>query len=133
MMPVFIAGIGFLVFILIVDIISMNFPIATQEKVVSSSLLDYFHDNMATEYFTHSPILFVSSIFVPSTLLTSFWTALLLVSNFVALLVQPIERLRRLTLWWFRDVEKRPLTAISKVAAAIIVAASLVISAARQL
>jgi len=43
----------------------------------------------------------------------------------------PIDRLRRFTAWWFRDVEKRPLTALAKVMGTLIIAAVAVIKAVR--
>jgi hypothetical protein len=133
LMPVFIANILLFIFLITWDIFHFNFPIIIQLKVLYAESKLYFYTPMATEYFTHKNILVFASVFVPSTLLTSFWTSLLFLSNFVALLFYPVERLRILTLWWFRDVEKHPLTVIAKVTGTLIIATSLAISAIRHL
>jgi hypothetical protein len=67
----------------------------------------------------------------PSTLLTSAWTLLLVLTFFVAKLLVPLEQLRRFTAFWFRDVEKHPLTSIAKVAATLIIAGATVIKVIR--
>jgi hypothetical protein len=72
-------------------------------------------------------------VIVPSTLMTSMWTLLLLVSILVAKILSPIDHLRRLTIWWFKDVETRPLTAIAKVAATLIIIGAALIKAVRWL
>jgi hypothetical protein len=43
------------------------------------------------------------------------------------MLLLPVDYLRRFTVWWFRDIEKRPLTAIAKVAATLIIMGALAI------
>ena len=67
----------------------------------------------------------LGDVLLPSTLLTSTWTFLLLVSSVVLRL---ITRLRRLTAWWFK-IEEHPLTAIGQVFATIIIAGGVVIKA----
>jgi hypothetical protein len=62
----------------------------------------------------------ITAVAFIATLLTSIWTFLLIFSSSLTMLLLPIDRLRRFTVWWFRDVEKRPLTAIAKVAATVI-------------
>jgi hypothetical protein len=71
------------------------------------------------------------AVVVPSTMLTSLWTVLLIVSGMIAQLLNPLDYLRRFTAWWFRDIETRPLTAIAKVGAALIVLGSVVVKASQ--
>jgi hypothetical protein len=66
-------------------------------------------------------------VVVPSTMLTSIWTFLLIISGMIAQLLVPLDYLRRFTAWWFRDVENHPLTAIAKVGAALILIGSVLI------
>jgi hypothetical protein len=70
-------------------------------------------------------------VLIPSTLMTSMWTFLVLLSSIIAQLLIPIDYIRRFATWWFRDVEKHPLTAIAKVAATLIIIGAVVIKAAR--
>jgi hypothetical protein len=42
--------------------------------------------------------------------------------------IVPFDYLRRFTAVWFRDVEKRPLTAIAKVAGTLIIVSSVAIN-----
>ncbi len=84
--------------------------------------------NFVWSYFTMSRSTFAPfAVFTPSTLLTSMWTMLFMLSSSVTMLLLPIDYLRRFTAWWFRDVEKRPLTAIAKVAATLIILGALAI------
>ena len=106
----------------------------------NSSFYSEFRDNIY-DYFTLVPIseyLFVSSehidltfVLIPSTLLTSVWTFLLFVSCLLAQLLTPLDYLRRFTKFWFKDVEHKPLTAIAKVAASLIVVGAVVVKAVR--
>jgi hypothetical protein len=74
----------------------------------------------------------LTDVIVPSTLMTSMWT-LLLVSSLLARILSQLDYLRRFTTWWFKDVEKRPLTAIAKVAATLIIIGAAAIKAVRWL
>ena len=83
-----------------------------------------------TDYlFHHSQNIHLITVASPSTLLTSLWTMLLLVSSIIAILLIPVEYLRRFTAWWFRDIEKRPLTSLAKVAGTLLVIGAVVIHA----
>jgi hypothetical protein len=73
----------------------------------------------------------LNAVVVPSTLLTSVWAFLLFFASLIAQIFVPIEYARRFTTWWFRDVEKRPLTAIAKVAATLIILGAFAIKVAR--
>jgi len=64
-------------------------------------------------------------------MLTSIWTFLLLISAIVSILLIAIDRVGRFTAWWFRDVEKRPLTALAKVAGTLIILGAVVIKTIR--
>ncbi len=75
----------------------------------------------------------IDFVMVPSTLLTSVWTLLFLVSSLVVELLAPVEQLRRFTLWWFRDIDKHPLTAIAKVAATLLVVSAGAVKAVQWL
>jgi hypothetical protein len=66
-----------------------------------------------------------------STLPTSIWTLLLFLAGVISTLLIPIDYLRRFTAWWFRDVEKHPLTALSKVAGTLIIVGAVAIKAVR--
>jgi hypothetical protein len=63
----------------------------------------------------------IQDAFIPSILMTSIWVILFLVSSLITGLLLPLEFLRRFTLWWFKDIDNRPLTVIAKVAATLIV------------
>jgi len=85
-----------------------------------------------TQYISYSSQnITLAQVLVPSTMLTSLWTLLILVSSIVATALIPINQLRRFTAWWFRDVEKRPLTALAKVAGTLIILGAVVIKAVR--
>lgn len=66
----------------------------------------------------------ISDVIVPSTLFTSVWTFLLFVATIVTRLLAPIDHIRQFTRWWFKDVDKHPLTAVAKVAATILIVAA---------
>jgi hypothetical protein len=95
--------------------------------------------NVASYYFRLGPIAAYLSadasqiglIYVvgPSTLLTSAWTLLLLLSCIFASLLVRSDGLRRFSKWWFRDAAKHPLTAIAKVAGALIILGAVIIKA----
>jgi len=84
-----------------------------------------------TGYFDTGRDVLLSDVIVPSTLLTSTWTFLLLLSSVITMFLIPIDSVRRFTAWWFRDVEKRPLTALAKVAGTLIVIGAMAIKAVR--
>ena len=73
----------------------------------------------------------LGNVIVPSTLLTSIWTILILVSGIISQLLLPVDYVRRFATWWFRDVERQPLTVIAKVAATLIILGAMVIKAVR--
>jgi hypothetical protein len=81
-------------------------------------------------YSEHKNILYLPSVFVPSTMLTSIWVILFLLSSVILGLLAPLEYLRRFTLWWF-DIDKHPLKAIAKVAATLIVVGAFALKAVR--
>jgi len=66
----------------------------------------------------------MATVVIPSTLLTSVWTFLVFISSVIAQLLVPIDYVRRFAAWWFRDVDKHPLTVIAKVAATLIIVAA---------
>ena len=72
-----------------------------------------------------------TAVVVPSTMLTSLWTLLLIVSGMIAQLLSPIDYVRRFTTWWFRDIETHPLTAIAKVAATLIIVSAVAVKTVR--
>ncbi len=86
-----------------------------------------------TTYFTTGKIYYIFTVLAPSTLLTPVWSFLLFLSAIVAQLLISIDYLRRFTKFWFRDVEKHPLTAIAKVAATLIVGGAMAIKAVHWL
>jgi hypothetical protein len=55
----------------------------------------------------------------------------LFISCLVTQLLVPIDYLRRFTAFWFKNVEKQPLTAIAKVAATLIVVGAMAIKVVR--
>jgi len=92
----------------------------------------YLHLEPISQYFIHQGNnMSLNSVLIPSTLLTSLWTLLLVLTFFIVKLLIPLETLRRLTAFWFRDVEKYPLTSIAKVAATLIIAGATVIKVIR--
>jgi hypothetical protein len=98
-------------------------------KLTTNEFLEF---RAITDYFTvSSDNVTLTAVIVPSTLLTSVWTFLLFVSCLIAQLLVPIDYLRRFTSFWFKNVEKRPLTAIAKVAATLIVVGAMAIKAVR--
>jgi hypothetical protein len=104
----------------------------TGSTMVSGIVAEFVNLSPILEYFVKksSDITF-ENVIVPSTLLTSVWTFLLFVSCLFAQLLIPIDYLRRFTTFWFKDVEKRPLTAIAKVSATFIVVGAMAIKAVR--
>jgi hypothetical protein len=81
--------------------------------------------NMPSENFN------INFVFIPSTMLTTIWTLFLFLSSIVTQLIAPIDYLRRFMAWWFRDVDRHPLTVIAKVAATLIVIGAGVIKVVR--
>jgi hypothetical protein len=108
---------------ILLDTASTMFSGIVAEFVNLSSILEYFVKESSDITF--------ENVIVPSTLLTSVWTFLLFVSCLFAQLLIPIDYLRKFTTFWFKDVEKQPLTAIAKVAATLIVAGAFAIKAVR--
>jgi hypothetical protein len=87
-----------------------------------------------TDYLYHqSQNIHLITVVNPSTLFTSAWTMLLVVSSIIVMLLIPVDYLRRFTAWWFRDIEKRPVTSLAKVAATLIVIGGILIQAIRSL
>ena len=85
-----------------------------------------------TDYlFHHSENIHIITVTVPTTLLTSTWTFLLFISGIVAKALFPLQSLGRFTAFWFRDMAKRPLTAIAKVMGALLVIFVLAINGVR--
>jgi hypothetical protein len=73
----------------------------------------------------------VTQVAAMSTLLTSAWVTLFLLSVLVVKLLTPLEYLRRFTIWWFKDIDAHPLRAIAKVAGTLIVIGAFALKAAR--
>ncbi len=95
-------------------------------------LYEYFTLNPLRQYFSaDSKQLGLGYVVIPSTLLTSVWTFLFFVSSIFVGLLAPIDHLRRFTVWWFRDIEEHPLTAIAKVMATLIIAGAALIKMIR--
>ncbi len=61
-----------------------------------------------------------NNVLIPSTLLTSAWALLFLVSSLVVRLLAPLDYVRRFAVWWFRDFDERPLSSVAKVAATLL-------------
>jgi hypothetical protein len=93
----------------------------------------YFRFRPLTHYFNFAGTerFIPSNVVAPSTMLTSIWTLLVFASCIVAQVLIPIDYLRRFTTWWFRDVERHPLTAIAKVAATLIIVGAVAIKTVR--
>lgn len=90
----------------------------------------YVNFAVVTAYFSaRSEFFGILYVLTPSTLLTSAWALILFLSGIVAQLLVPIDYLRRFTAFWFKDVEHKPLTAIAKVAATLIVVGAFAIKA----
>jgi hypothetical protein len=101
--------------------------------ITRTRLCEFLELRAITDYFTvSSDNVTLTAVIVPSTLLTSVWTFLLFVSCLIAQLLVPIDYLRRFTSFWFKNVEKRPLTAIAKVAATLIFVGAMAIKAVRR-
>ena len=77
------------------------------------------------------PWITIGQIVVPSTMLTSAWVVLFLISVLVLKLLTSLEHLRQFTLWWFKDIDAHPLRAIAKVAATLIVIGAFALKAMR--
>jgi hypothetical protein len=91
--------------------------------------------SMTSEYFgisVFSPINDdVAQVATMSTLLTSVWVTLFLISTLIIKLLAPLEYIRRFTVWWFKDIDAHPLRAVAKVAATLIVVGAFVLKAVR--
>jgi hypothetical protein len=72
----------------------------------------------------------IRDVLVTSTMLTSVWVLLFLLSSTIVGLLHSFETARRFTVWWF-DIDAHPLTAIAKVAATLIVLGALALKAVR--
>jgi hypothetical protein len=81
-----------------------------------------FHTMFAPLFDTSRTTITFLPIFLSSTLLTSTWTILILLSTAVVKLVAPIQRFAT----WFFDVEAHPVQAIGIVSGALVMIASLV-------
>jgi hypothetical protein len=101
------------------------------EVPVLAILNSYLSINPLFLYFSGPAPVSVFDVMVPSTMLTSVWTFFLFVSCLIAQVLAPIDYLRRFTVFWFRNVERHPLTAIAKVAATLIVVGAMAIKAVR--
>jgi hypothetical protein len=100
-----------------------NFARLMTQHLFSNALrttLDYVRD----------PEINMSVILVTSTLLTSVWVILFLLSSLFVGALAPLEYIRRFTLWWF-DIDRHPLKAIAKVAATLIVVGAFALKAVR--
>jgi hypothetical protein len=73
----------------------------------------------------------LSAVVSLSTLMTSVWTVLIILSIFLTKLLVPVDELRRFAVWWFRDVERKPLTAIAKVSATLVIVSAGIIKILR--
>lgn len=86
---------------------------------------------MINVYITIKHITSPLEIMMASTMLTSAWVVLFLISLLLLKLLVPLEYLRRFTLWWFKDLDAHPLRAIAKVAATLIVVGAFALKAVR--
>lgn len=64
---------------------------------------------------------------------TSIWTLLFVFAGVVVWLLTVVECLRNFTLWWFKDVDKHPFTAVAKMTAILIVVIAASFKVARKL
>jgi hypothetical protein len=85
--------------------------------------LSHYITSFSGEYVSMYSLCFVSTLF------TSIWTILILVSTSILKLLAPIERFTT----WFFDVEKHPIQAIGIVSAALVMTGSLMWSTVRAL
>jgi hypothetical protein len=83
---------------------------------LSKDFTDYVLLHPVVEWYVLKPgsSIDLLDVITPSTLLTSLWTFLLLISGILAQVLIPIDYVRRFAAWWFRDVETRPLNGVSK-------------------
>jgi hypothetical protein len=72
-------------------------------------------------------------VLYPTTLLTSLWTVLLLISTVTVKLLVPVDRIRGFIRLWFRDIDRHPLSAIAKVMEAIVVGGAVAVSGIRAM
>ena len=92
-----------------------------------------YDNNIFLSYFREGSKASPLVVYSFSTIFTSMWTLLLFLSVSFARLMLPFDYIRQFTVWWYKDVDRRPLTAIAKVAAVLIVATSTFITAIRWL
>ena len=101
-------------------------------SVMSQIISKYFSFEALSDYiFRDGGYITLADVLTPSTLFPSLWTILIMLSSLLTVLLVPIDQIRRFTAWWFRDVEKRPLTVIAKVAGTLIIIGAVVTKAIR--
>lgn len=120
-----------LLFVMIIGLFAVGIPGTLEEAKIFT--YQFINDPFAPvlDYLRSESINDISQVFPPSTLLTSVWVILFLISSAVAELLAPLEYIRRLTIWWFKDIDAHPLTVIAKVAATLIVIGAFVLKAGR--
>jgi hypothetical protein len=101
------------------DVAGMQYPINADTP--SLGLLT-FHTMFAPLFDTSPTTITFLPIFLSSTLFTSIWTILILLSSAVVKLLAPLQHF---TMWFF-DVDKHPLKAIGIVAAALVMTGSVI-------
>ncbi len=94
---------------------------------VFSIAQDIIRGGPPSRLFEHSEPIWV--IFVSSTLFTTIWTTLVLVSSILIKVVTPVQNF---TLWFF-DVEKKPIQAIGVVSGALVIMGGLAWSVATKI
>jgi hypothetical protein len=85
---------------------------------------------LSSRYLQVSDVHSLSQVWAPSTMLTSAWVVLLVVSTILLKLLAQLEYVRRFTIWWF-DVDEHPLRAIAEVAATLVVIGAIALKAGR--
>jgi hypothetical protein len=101
-------------------------------EAVDRSFSEWLRLGSISRYFiSPSESVTLSYVLVPATMLTAIWTFFLFLSSIIVQLIAPIDYLRRFTAWWFRDVERHPLTAVAKVTATLVIIGAVAIKVAR--
>lgn len=118
----------------LVLLIILSFTPVGPRHSVGTLFVDYVLNlRPLTDYLFHSGenVHFIT-VAIPTTLLTSAWTILLLLSTITAMCLLYTDYILHFTAWWFRDFEKRPLTSVAKVAGTLIIVGAVVIQGLRS-
>jgi hypothetical protein len=125
-------------FIILSTVLDMITAILTGLKLFRAEAYDIYINNISKypydylrNYLYSDRVDSLLQVFIPSTMLTSAWVALVFIATLLLKLLAPLEYLRRFTLWWFKDIDAHPLRAIAKVAATLIVVGAFALKIAR--